>query len=1179
VSGHITSTRVASLLASVALAGGALATVAPAASAAPAMPTSLTPNGPVSSSTPTLTWKRVTGATSYTVQVDDSAAFDSVAYSVTTVNNRAVPTLPLPDGTVHWRVLASNNSGNSAWASSDIEISPSAAPAPVSPVEGASLAQPNDPPLLTWSATAGAVGYRVQVAVDDAFTSPTLYSTPGTSFVVPTPQTAGDYYWRVQADRGNGLSTAWSDPAHFVVEALPDVQVDPSMNSGLPMQDVVLDWLPVLGAAKYEIRVGLDPDFNSLIEQRTVLGTRYSPVTTYDNDQFFWEARAINTGGTASEWPATPWEFQRNWPERPELLFPADTINPTTGDDFYYQWSPVNTVDGTVLRHTTEYQLQVGNDPNFSPGTFDTCTTASTTYTAGYGTNDNCMPSQGAVTYWRVRAIDAPKNVQGIYSEIHSFIYDSGPVSLLSPANGAIVDVPTLKWSPARDALKYYVEIRNAADSKVTSATTYATSWTPDNALASAAGPFSWTVQAYDADGHLSPKYSGRTFSLSGSKPDTGVPDLTPLTGISTDAPTSRFPSLSWEPAATATSYRIQIGVHNSGFWLPTNTSAITNTAFDYSAATDVGTYFLAPNSYDWRVQGFNGTTSLGYGPVDTFTIVDLPPVAGQRIALSGQALDGASGASCSASLGTVVSEEDICIGVPTTPVLDWDPVPGAGLYMVYLANDRELTNRIFTGVVTTNSRWTPNASMSPEALADNTAGQSYYWYIRPCKTTGACNPDPVSTNAAATNAFRKSAPPIDLLSPANNSQVTTGTNEATFSWRDYLASNQETIYPSNADGDLSTAEATSYKIAVSQSQTMLPLLSGFPKVVDQTTYTPFDLTLPEGPLYWRVQAVDAQGNGLTWSPTWSFTKRSPRVTLASPVDGVVTSGATAFRWQAAPGAASYTLEVYKNNDTLYQTANRVLSVTGIKQTAYQWSKYLPSSAANYVWRVRYVDAGGKSGPWTDPPRDASEAPISPAGAFSVHTAALSLTAPASGAYQPAAAPYFSWLPVANAATYYLEVRPSGSTSPTIKQVTAAQAFAVTGTMKDGSYEWRVTARDPNAGTLAQSTGWRGFKIDTTRPVVVSKSPVTAASRTANFVAKFSEPVYGVGTTTMKLYVLGRTTPLSAAVTLSSNRLTATLNPSSNLVSGKIYTLRLTSGIKDKAGNTLAATSWSAKAQ
>ena len=148
-------------------------------------------------------------------------------------------------------------------------------------------------------------------------------------------------------------------------------------------------------------------------------------------------------------------------------------------------------------------------------------------------------------------------------------------------------------------------------------------------------------------------------------------------------------------------------------------------------------------------------TTSTDWGPIGTFEVTDLPPVTGQRIALDGQALD--EDTACHAALGATPAQDQICLGVPATPVLDWDSVPGAGLYMVYLGNDRELTNRLYTASKTSNSRWTPTAAMNIEALADNQSGESYYWYIRPCKTLTVCGPDPISTDRAATTRSRRS--------------------------------------------------------------------------------------------------------------------------------------------------------------------------------------------------------------------------------------------------------------------------------------------------------------------------------------------------------------------------------------------------------------------------------------
>jgi len=1122
-----------------------------------AAPTGLSPTGPVSSSTPTLSWTKAAGAVSYEVQVDDSTSFDTPSFAVTTTNNRAVPTTHLPNGDLFWRVRSvASGGGKSGWATEQISIDPTAPPSPLSPVDGTSLAQPDEPPLLTWTPVSGATSYEIEVDVDGDWVSPSTYTAPGTSFLIPNPQAATTWYWRVRAVRGNGLVTLWSDPADYQVQSLADVEIDPDMaaETTSPIQDVALDWLPVAGAKQYEVQVGLDQDFTIPVETRVVYSTRYSPTTTYDNDQFFWRVRAIDAAGTKMAWPSVPFEFQRNWPQRPSLLHPADQLAPTTSDDFYYQWTPVP--------HATRYELQVGSDPNFSPNTYDVCDTASTTYTAGYAgtsgaSNDLCMPSQGNVTYWRVRAIDAPLDVEGIYSETHRFVYDSGEVVQTSPASGASVGVPTLKWQASRDAEKYVVEVRDSTDALKASTTTYALSWTPEGAsqLDPADGPFTWTVQAVDSNGAKSPKYPGNTFSLTGVMPTTGAPALTPLTGVDNTS-TIRSPALSWEPHPDAAYYKIQIGVAGSGFWLNTSVAHILTAKYPYPAATDIDKYFMTPGSYDWRVQAFGSdNASLGYGPVDTFRISDLASVSGQQIALDGLALD--AGTTCDAVLGQVVTEEDICTEVPATPVLDWSPIPGAAFYMVYVANDREMTNRIFTGAAITNTRWTPTTNMVKEALADNQAGQSYYWYIRPCKGVSVCGPDPISTNAAATNAFRKISPKVVLQSPADGSVKS---DDITFDWADYYDTNQARTYQGGAEPSPQTAYR--YRIEISQSSTFSTTVDV--REVDQSTYTPFDGTLPEGILHWRVQAIDAENNHLNWSVARQVTKQSGTVTLTSPVGGAGVGGATPFEWQAKDFAGLYSIEVYKNDDATFSSSNRVLSSTS-KQTAFVWNKYLPAASSAYLWRVRWTDGDGHIGPWSS------------AGRFFVHPGVVTQSSPGNGAYQPAAGPYFTWQPVSSASKYYVEARRVGSTSSSIRITTVAQAAAATGTLADGTYEWRVTAYDPSGGVLGQSV-WRRFKVDTTAPVVVSKAPLTTATRTANFVAKFNEKVTGVTASTMKLYVAGRTTKLAATVTLSSDGRTATLNPSANLVVGKYYTVKLTSDIKDLAGNRLVATSWKVKA-
>ena len=98
-------------------------------------PTELTPTGSVSSTTPTLSWKKAVGATSYEVQVDNASDFSSPNFSVSTTNNRAVPTSHLPNGEVFWRVRSVASGSTSIWATEQFSVDGSAPPTPISPGE------------------------------------------------------------------------------------------------------------------------------------------------------------------------------------------------------------------------------------------------------------------------------------------------------------------------------------------------------------------------------------------------------------------------------------------------------------------------------------------------------------------------------------------------------------------------------------------------------------------------------------------------------------------------------------------------------------------------------------------------------------------------------------------------------------------------------------------------------------------------------------------------------------------------------------------------------------------------------------------------------------------------------------------------------------------------------------
>ena len=346
---------------------------APAAQAAALAPGDLSASG---SPIPTLSWGVVATADRYRVQGAEDASFSSLLFNEEINGNRYTPPRQFRAGTLYWRVQATDPTGTSGWSDAQTTIAPPKVPTNLaisSPV--GQVLPPVSPPVISWAPVAGATSYEVEMdAEGDGVGGTVRGNIRTTTFVWPDPQGVGeragteDFFVRVRAGFDNSLQSDWSSWVSYDVAQLPPVTSTscatglvcaPDPTSGVrasrTVQDVVLDWDPVKGAKQYEIWVALDRDFNNQVEKRIVYSTRYSPTTTYDNNNYFWKVRAYNAAEQPTPWPASPNEFQRRWPFSPTLVYPPDASSPAVADDFYYQWTPV--------RHATRYVLEVGTDP------------------------------------------------------------------------------------------------------------------------------------------------------------------------------------------------------------------------------------------------------------------------------------------------------------------------------------------------------------------------------------------------------------------------------------------------------------------------------------------------------------------------------------------------------------------------------------------------------------------------------------------------------------------------------------------------------------------------------------------------------------------------------------------------------------------------------------------------
>jgi hypothetical protein len=1018
-----------------------LATAGPAG-AIPAVPTHTAPaDGVTVTSNPVLSWTAPAGATSYVVQASVNPSFSPLLVNKTTVNTKYGPEAELPVGVIYWRVAAKDGGGQSAF-SDPWTFTKEAPSGPVlsEPADGATLHFPADPPVFSWEPFPGADRYEIEIDSDPSFIAPLTLNpttTNNTSYTLTAPPTvAQSFYWRVRAFNAGNQPTQYSDVRSYSFD-WPDKPVlltpadDNSPSSAI--EEVVFSWTPTEGAVSYELQVSPTDSFTTLtVSVATVKGTRYSPPETIDNGAYFWRVRARNTANAVGDWSEDS-TFYRGWPapddppnERVQLLEPADDDVSVGLPEF--SWTPV--------RLASQYQLEVGDDPFFSPGSYSSCVTQHTSFIPV----SSCDPDPGTDYYWRVKPIDGPAPINGLYSDTFRFQYDPGIPELVSPADGAtgLVAPFELRWNPVSldggaEVAKYRVTILRNNGSTAETATTFATGYVPEN-LDPDQGPFRWYVQIVteSGDGNIPGAGLHRTFSFTdptvfSSSPDPITPDG--VSGI-------RMPNLEWEPVTGATSYEIWRAT------VPSNVYSLYVSGIGVAGYTDIGSHI--PGDFTYFVRAKNGSVTLADGAFGSYSVETF--------------------ADTNLTAPAHCPPNTPCAVESNTPTFQWQWDPDATHYRIYLASDPNFTNMLsgYNGVKVHYPRYRPTVS-----LPDAQAGQATYWYARPCYGT---NPEVCGAEAGTfaganppVRAFTKRSNPVQLVAPAHqqpgDAPLPGNANQIVFSWVDYLATNLA------AAGDLATdLEARNYRLQISTTQDMQTIVHTSP-LVDQTTYTTYSTTLPDGPLYWRVQAYDASSNALSFSEIRLVHKQSPVVSLTTPTPGATVSRVPLFSWASQDYAARYTIEVYKNVGDPIAAGNRVLTVT-TPMTA--WIPTTSLAAGTYGWRVRRLDVDSRPGPW-------SAATNTELRLFTVAGNQVSLLTPADGANFPNNNQSFTWTAAPGAAQYRIQTSTSADFSTTKESIiTVMTSWHSTVAYANGTYHWRVQTID-GAGNVTATSASRTF--------------------------------------------------------------------------------------------------------
>jgi hypothetical protein len=842
---------------------------------------------------------------------------------------------------------------------------------------------------------------------------------------------------------------------------------------------VVLSWKAVGKAQSYEVQVDNSSAFTSPEFTTSTQNTKAVATSTLVPGKNYWRIRATGNGKTSG------------WANAGFTVLPVTTPIPLAPADGAVLAQPQSPplLQWSSSQGAVSYTIEVDGDADLLGAKVYTTRTTSFVVTDPLTIGD---------WYWRVTATK-DSGLTSLPSAVTRFDIDALPAPQITyPANDvtqAIEDV-VLDWNPVPGARTYDVQVALDDDfNNIALSYTNVTSTRLSPPVTLNSDQFWWRVRAVDLGAQPTP-WAESQFGFQRQWPDrpVAVYPTGPSTAPGTMYTTAK-PYYQWTPVQHASSYELEVSSDINFTPGPaTQFCATAGTTYTPRSASDCGWPSGGGTVY-WRVRPIDGPYPVSTGLPGLYSFRQAfqwtkpaPPggawdnqavVTGLKIAVDGSGI--ATGTAGTPSGGTGCTDA-LCVGVPTTPVLSWDPVPGAAYYAIYYAQDVNFTTTEIPSVpTTTNTMFALNLYDNKRALPESQAGSAYYWHVRPCQSPVSCGIDPESSDALPdTKAFRKASPAIAgaTVSDPNASEIT-------FSWQDYVDTNLATSW----GGQPSNQAAKTYRIQVATDPSFGTITDT--RTVDQTTYTAFDKLYPDGTYYWRVQAIDAQENGLTFSPVQSFTKASPAVVPSSPVGGALVSGTTPLRWNAQAFAASYTVEVYKNNDQTFSAANRIFQAT-VRTTSVAPTDPIPASNAPYIWRVRRADSAGNLGPWS-----------ATASFISSGTAPSPLT-PKAGAKVRGTGAYFEWTEVPGAARYVLNLNGAADN----KIATVATAYAAPSAFATGVYNWSVTALDAAGNPLGTSVA-RTVKIDSTAPVVKKVKP-TPIKPTSTISIKFSEKVKGI---------------------------------------------------------------------
>jgi len=178
---------------------------------------------------PVLSWRPVSGAGAYTIEINGSSNFSSALFSLPVSDTFFQPGANLPISTIYWHVRSDLVA---AWSDTDhFQIVADSIPFLIR-YNGAQVTDKR--PVFAWHPVSGAAEYRIQIADNRLFTGSSVIPVSDTLFAPLADLALGAWYWKVSCDKNYALYS----PYDSVAIASPMAIRNPLPRGGRPMFNV-----------------------------------------------------------------------------------------------------------------------------------------------------------------------------------------------------------------------------------------------------------------------------------------------------------------------------------------------------------------------------------------------------------------------------------------------------------------------------------------------------------------------------------------------------------------------------------------------------------------------------------------------------------------------------------------------------------------------------------------------------------------------------------------------------------------------------------------------------------------------------------------------------------------------------------------------------------------------------